>query len=119
MRQNIVVIDTTHCLVHFPHLTTQIKRAASETNSKLQVVLTHDSIIVPPITTSTITALVDHPPEWNTRGTVTPFGKFTEAASLLISHSISTLTDKKTTVRIINTTDSPYSTMKHRKIHSE
>ena len=35
-------------------------------------------------------------------------GKITEAASLLISHSISTIIDKKTAVRITNTTESPY-----------
>ena len=42
---------------------------------------------------------------------MTPVGKFTEAASLLISHSISTIIDiidKKTAVRITNTTESPY-----------
>ena len=35
-------------------------------------------------------------------------GKFTEAASLLISHSISARIDKKTAVRITNTTESPF-----------
>ena len=118
MRQNRVVIDTTHCLVLFPHLTTQIKNAASETSSKPQVVFTHDSITVPPMTTSTITAFVDHPPEWNSTGIVTPVGKLTEAANLLISHSISTITDKETTVRVINTTDSTYAIMKHKDCRS-
>ena len=44
----------------------------------------------------------------HTTGTVTPLGKFTEVASLLISLSISTEIDKKAAVRITNTTDSPY-----------
>ena len=55
-----------------------------------------------------ITAFVDHPSEWHRTGTVTPVGKFTEAASLLLSHSISTIFDKKTAVRILDTTESPF-----------
>ena len=43
-------------------------------------------------------------------------GKFTEAAVLLISHSISTIIDKMTAVRITNTTESPYLIKKKRQI---
>ena len=68
------------------------------------------------MTTKTITAFVDHPSEWHTTGTVTPVGKFTEAASLLISHSILTKFDQKTVVGITNTTDSPYLIQKHTQI---
>ena len=109
MRHNTVVIDTTHGLIHFPHLTMQAKNAATEAGAKPQPVPTQDNTTVPPMTTETITAFVDHPSEWHTTGTVTPVGKLTEAASLLISHSISTIFDKKTAVRITNTTESPYS----------
>ena len=35
MRHNSVVIDTTHSLIHFPHLTMQVKTAASETSAKV------------------------------------------------------------------------------------
>ena len=68
------------------------------------------------MTTKTITAFVDHPSEWHTTGSVTPVGKFAEAASLLISHSISTIYDKKTAVRITNTTESPYLIKKNTQI---
>ena len=96
IRHNNVVIDTTRGLIrHFPHLTMQVKNAAFQTSDKRQLVHSQDNTTVPPMTTKTITALVDHPSEWHTTGTVTPEGKFTEAASLLISHSISTIIDKK------------------------
>ena len=36
MRHNKVVIDTTHGLIHFPHLTKQTKKTAIETSAKLQ-----------------------------------------------------------------------------------
>ena len=108
MSHNIVVIDTTHALVHFPHLTMPVKNSAIEASAKPQPALTQDNTTVPPMTTKTITAFVDHPSEWHTTVTVTPTGKFTEAASLLISHSISTIIDKKTALRITNTTESPY-----------
>ena len=86
MKHNNVVVDTTHGCIHFPHLTMQIKSTATETSARYQVVLTHDNITVPPMTTKTMTAFVDHPSEWNTTGTVTPVRKFTEAVSLQISH---------------------------------
>ena len=107
-RHNSVVVDTTHDLIHFPHLTMQVKNAAIETSAKPQSVLIQDNTIVPTTTTKTITGFVDHPSEWHTTSTVTPMGKFTEAASLLISHSVSTTIDKNTAVRVINVTELPF-----------
>ena len=116
MRNNSVVIDTTHGLIHFPHLTMQIKTASSKTTTKPQPVITDDTLTIPPTTTKTITAFNDHPSKWNTTGTVTPLEKFTETASLLISHSMSTIIDKRIAVRVTNTTESPYLIKKHTEI---
>ena len=60
------------------------------------------------MTTKTIGAFVDHISEWNTTGTVTPVENFTEAVSLIVSHSISTLINRKVAVRVTNSTESPY-----------
>ena len=65
------------------------------------------------MTTKTIKAFVDHTSEWNTTGTVTPVEKFTETASLLVSHSMSTISDRKIAVRVTNTTESPYTINKN------
>ena len=108
VRHNNVVIDNTHGLIHFPQLTMQAKKAAIEPRTKPQPVHIKDNTTVPPMTTKTIAAFVDHPSELHTTSTVTPVGKFTKAASLLISDSISTIIDKKIAVRITNTTESPY-----------
>ena len=51
MRHNSVVIDTTHGLIHLPHLTMQVKSALSQTSAKPQAVLIHDSIKIPQKTT--------------------------------------------------------------------
>ena len=59
---------------------------------------------------------VDHPPKWNTTGTVTPLEKFKETASLLNSHSMPTIIDKRIAVRVTNTTESPYLIKKHTQI---
>ena len=115
-RHNSVVIDTTHGLTHFPHLTMKVTTALSQTSAKPQAVLIRDSITIPQITTKTFTAFVDNLSEWNTTGTVTPAKKFTEAASLIISHSMSTTNHKKTAVRVTNTTESPYTINKNTKI---
>ena len=108
MRNNGVVIDTTHGLVHFPHLTMQVKTASSETTTKPQPVITEEAMTIPPTTTKTITAFIDHPSKWNATGTVTPLEKFTKTANLLISHSMSTIIDKGIAVRVTNTTESWY-----------
>ena len=60
IRHNSVVIDTTHGLIHFPHLTMQVESALTETSAETQAVLIHDSITIPQQTTKTITAFVDH-----------------------------------------------------------
>ena len=116
MRHNSVVIDTTHGLIHFPHLTMQVKSALSQTSAKLQAVLIHDNITIPQMTTKTITAFVDHVSEWNTTGTVTPVEKFTETACLIISQSMSTKFERKIAVRVTNTTESPYTINKNTQI---
>ena len=116
MRHNSVVIDTTHGLIHFPHLTMQVKSASSGTSAKRQVVLIHDNVTVPPMTTKTITAFVDHLSEWNTTGTVTPVEKVTEAASRIISHSILTIIYRTIASRVTNTKESTYTINKNTKI---
>ena len=116
MRHNSVVIDTTLGLIHFPELTMQVKSALTQTSAKPQVVLIHDSITIPQMTTKTIRALVDHVSEWNTTGTVTPVEKFIETASLIISHSISTTIDRKIAVKVSNTAESPDTINKNTQI---
>ena len=68
------------------------------------------------MTTKTIKAFVDHISEWNTTGTVTPVEKITKAASLIISHSMSTIFDRKKAVRLTNRTESPYTVNKNTQI---
>ena len=75
MRNNSVVNDTTHGLIHFPHLTMQVKTASSETTTKPQPVINDESLTIPPTTTKTITAFIDLPSKWDTTGTVTPLEK--------------------------------------------
>ena len=91
----------------------QVKTASSETTTKPQPVITNKALIIPPTTTKTTIEFIDHPSKWNTTGTVTPLEKFTETASLLISHSMSTIIDKRITVRVTNTTESPDLIKKH------
>ena len=93
MRHNSLVIDTTHALIPFRHLTMQATNAAIEGNDKPQLVFIQENKTVPLMTTKTIIAFVGHPSEWNTTGTLTPEGKFTDAASLQKSPSISTKID--------------------------
>ena len=109
MRNNSVVICSTHGgLIHFPHLTMQFDTAKSETTAKPLPVITENSLTIPPTTTETSTTFVDPALEWNTTGTVPTLEKFTETAGLLVSHSRPTMIDKRKTVSVTNTTESPY-----------
>ena len=47
---------------------------------------------------------------------MTPFEKFTETASLLISHSMSTKIDRRIAVRVTDTTESPYLIKKYTQV---
>ena len=85
-----------------------IKSAANETSATTQYVLTGNTLKIRPISTKTITAFPDHPSEWNTRGFVTPLEGYTETTSLPISHSRSTIIDKKVTFRVTKTTELPH-----------
>ena len=116
MRNNSVVVDTTYGLIHFPHLTMQVKIASTETTTEPQPVIMDENLTISPATTKKVTAFIDHPSKWNTTGIVTPLEKFTETASLLISHSMSTIIDKRIAVRVTNTTESPYLIKKHTQI---
>ena len=116
MRHNSVVIDTTHGLIYFPHLTMQVKKASNGKIAKRQAVLSLDIITVALRTTKTVTAFADHLSDWNTTGTVTPVEKFKEAVSLIISHSISTNIYRKIAVRVTNTTELPYTVNKNTQL---
>ena len=107
MRHISVAIDTTHGLIHFLHLTMQVKKPSSQTGAKPPAVFIHDRITIPQKTRKTVTAFVEHLSDWYTTGTVTAVEKFTEIASFLISHSISTLFDRQVAVRVTNITESP------------
>ena len=94
----------------------QVKTASSETTTEPQPIITDEALNIPPTTTKTITALIDHPSKWNITGTVTSLEQFTETASLLISYSMSTIIDKRIAVRVTNTKELPYLTEKHTQI---
>ena len=85
-------------------------------NTRPQQVITEDALTIRPMTTESITAFNDHPSKWNTTGNLTPLEKFTETAGLPISHSRSTIIDKRIAVRVTITTESPYLNKKHTQL---
>ena len=116
MRNNSVVIDTTHGIKQIPHLIMQVRTASNEPNSKSQPVLTDDALKIPPGKSKTITNFGDHPSEWNTRGTVILLWKFMETVNFPFSHSVTTIFDKKVADMVTNTKEMPYSIKKNTQI---
>ena len=66
MSCNTVVIDTTHGLIHFPHLRMYVKSTARGTSAKHQAVFIHETMTIPRKTAKTITAFVDLSSKRNT-----------------------------------------------------
>ena len=111
-RHNSIVIDTTHGFT-FPTLQRKSEALAAKKSAKPQRILSDDNLTIPPMTTKTMIAFVDHPSEWKTTGRVTLLERFIETANLLLFHSKSTRIDKKVAVRLTNTTESPYTITKN------
>ena len=89
-------------------------KTTSEMIAKPQAVLFDYALTIPPRTTKTITAFIDHPSECNTTGTLTTLEKFTKTVSLLIAQSMSTIFDGSMAKRVTNKTQTPYMIKKHR-----
>ena len=81
VRNNSVVINTTHGLIHFPNLTMQVKTTSSETTTQPQPVTTDEALNIPPTMTKAITAFIDHPSKW-----ILPYGikKHTQIAEFSV-----------------------------------
>ena len=78
-RNNIVVIDTLHGLIHFPQLTMQAKNDGRQASAKHQLVLIHGNI--------TVTAFADHPSDGNAIVTVTSVGFYGSRECANIPHN--------------------------------
>ena len=77
---------------------------------KAQAVMIPEDITIPPMTTKTINAHANHISQFKTTGIITPVEQYTEKTTLLISHSMSTVTNKEVPIRVTNTSESPYTT---------
>ena len=115
MRHNSVVIDTTHSLKIFNHLTMQITSASSGEKLKTPIHSQRWQIDNSPDDDKN-NAFDDHSSEWETAGTMTPPKTITETANLLISHSKSTTIDMKVAARVTNTAESTYTIRKNTQI---
>ena len=102
MRHNSVFVDTTHGLINFPHWAIHGKIAETEMSEKPQPVIVVTALTIPTSTSKTITAFVDHPSERNATGILTPLGKITERARVLMSCSMSPKNHRRTAARVTN-----------------
>ena len=100
-----VVIDIAHGLIDFLHLMMQVKSTKNEKSAKIQSVLSDDNLTISSMTTRMITAFVDYPSDWNITVSFTPLDKLIGTAGLLISCSMSTISDKEVAIKVMNTTD--------------
>ena len=95
-----ILIDGTHDLIQFPHLTMQVKSNHGENGTKPQFVKSAHKWTKSPLTTTTITALIDYPSYWNKTSSLIILVKSTGTAKLLTSHSMSGTIDKKRAVTV-------------------
>ena len=84
--------------------------------TKPQAVRILEAITIQPMTTKTIKAYANHISPFKTTGIITPVEQYSETAPLLISHSMSTITDKEVPIRVTNTGESPYTLKKNTQV---
>ena len=116
MRYNSVILDIPHALLQFPHLSMQAKTADEGKTVKPQAVMTPEDKTIPPMTTKAINAHANYTSQFKTTGIITPIEQYTEGATLLISHSMSTVTNKEVPIRVTNTSESPDTLKKNTQI---
>ena len=80
MRYNSVILDITHALLHFPHLSMQAKTADEGKMTKPQAVMIPEEITIQPMTTKTIKAYANHLSPFKTTGIITPVEQYSETA---------------------------------------
>ena len=85
----------------------QAKTTEEGKMAKPQAVLIPEDITIPPMTTKTINAYANHIFQFKTTGIITPVEQYTEKATLLVSHSMSTINNKEVPIRVTNTSESP------------
>ena len=112
-RQNSVIPDTTHGLIHLFHLTMQVRKNNNGTSVGPQSILSDDKLTFLPMKTKRITPFVDHPSQCKATSTVTRKENFTEGASLIFSHAMSTITDKTVAVNVTSAIETLYTIMKN------
>ena len=73
----------------------QAKTTDEGKTTKPQAVMIPEDITIQPMTTKTINAHANHSSPFKTTGIITPVKQYSETATLLISQSMSTITDKR------------------------
>ena len=116
MRHNSVILDIPHGLLHFPHLSMQAKTTDEVKTMKPQAVIIPEDITIPSMTTKTINAHTNFSSQFKTTGTITPVEQYTENATLLISHSMSTITENEVPIRVTNVGETPYTLKKNTQV---
>ena len=78
----------------------QAKTADEGKMTKPQAVMIPEEITIQPIKTKTIKDYANHISPFKTTGIITPVEQYSETAPLLISRSMSTITDKDVPIRV-------------------
>ena len=91
----------------------QVKKDNNGTSVGPQSILSDDNLTFLPMKTKRITPFVDHPSQCKATSTVTRKENFTEGASLIISHPMSTITDKTVATNVTSTNETLYTIIKN------
>ena len=116
MRHNSVVLDITHGILHFPHLSMQVKSVDEPKSVRPQAVIIPEDITIPAMVTRNIKAYTNFNSHFRTTGIITPIDQYTENATLLVSHSMSAMTNGEIPIRVTNVGETPYTLKRNTQI---
>ena len=118
LRKHSAILDTAQGTIDFPQIqiTLALKDEMQKCNPKPITIKTEEKHTIPAQATriihASITVSIDHP----ITGTVQPLPQFDENAKLIVAPAITTARDKRVAIKIVNTTDFPYTITPHTKL---
>ena len=116
MHHNSAILDITHRIINFPHLSMQANSTEEQKISKPQAVMIPEDTTIPPLMTRTTKAFATHFTQFNPTGRLNPAEQFTKTSKLIIPQSMSPVANSEVPIRVTNASESPYTLKKNTQV---
>ena len=113
LENNIVILDVSQALLHFPHLTFAISADDNETVSRNHKVTIRNQLTIMPDQFVTVEAGIKLRTLTSTTGIIHPTEPYSGEHQIVVASSLITTSNSKMKVRVINTSPDPFTLKKN------